>query len=157
MDAKDHIGSPIDLASIRMRGDKAKKTVEASHGGEGGGDLFSGEGADGREDTHIHTAPVVQQVAYCYLQLLGLGGEGWRRKFRPSRGLGGPGSKGGRDVERRGRGRTDPVGAKAGKEGGDIAWVRERESFEGAVVVHLEAKEFGGYTVGFGVVKEGKS
>ncbi len=60
---KDHIGSPIDLASIWMRGDEAKKTVEAGHGGEGGGDLFSGEGAGGREDTRIHAAPVVQQVA----------------------------------------------------------------------------------------------
>ncbi len=39
MDAKDHIGRPIDLASIRMRGDEAKKTVEARHGGEGGRDL----------------------------------------------------------------------------------------------------------------------
>ncbi len=95
MDAKDHIGSPIDLASIRMRGDEAKKTVEAGHGGEGGRDLFSGEGAGGREDTRIHAAPVVQQVADCYLQLLGLGRGGWGRKVRPSGGLGGPGSKGG--------------------------------------------------------------
>ncbi len=88
MDAKDHIGSPIDLASIRMRGDEVKKTVEAGHGGEGGGDLFSGEGAGGRKDTRIHAAPVVQQVAYCYLQLLGLGGGGWRKKVKPSGGLG---------------------------------------------------------------------
>ena len=36
MDAKDHIGSPIDLAPIRMGGDEAKETVKAGHGGEGG-------------------------------------------------------------------------------------------------------------------------
>ncbi len=77
MDAKDHIGSPIDLASIRMRGDEAKKTVEAGHGGEGGRDLFSGEGAGGREDTRIHAAPVVQQVAYCYLKPRNLVETGW--------------------------------------------------------------------------------
>ena len=44
---------------------------------------------------------------------------------RPSGGLGGPGSKGGGEVDRRGRGRTDPVGAKAGKEGGDVPGVRQ--------------------------------
>ena len=95
MDAKDHIGSPIDLAPIRMGRDEAEETVEAGHGGEGGGDLFGGEGAGGREDTRIHAARVVQQVAYSYLQILGLGGGGWGRKVRPSGGLGGPGSKGG--------------------------------------------------------------
>ena len=38
-------------------------------------------------------------------------------------------------VDRRGRGRTDLVGAKAGKEGSDIPGIREGESFEGAVMV----------------------
>ena len=65
--------------------------------------------------------------------------------------------KEGGGADRRGRGRTDPVGAKAGKEGRDIARVRERESFEGAVVVNVKAKKFGGDRVGFGVVKEGES
>ncbi len=91
MDAKDHIGSPIDLASILMRGDEAKKTIEAGHGGEGGRDLFSGKGAGGREDTRIHAAPVVQQVADCYLQLLRLGEKG-----QAQWGTGGPG------IQRRG-------------------------------------------------------
>ncbi len=36
MDAEDHIGSPINLAPIRMGGDEAKETVKAGHGGEGG-------------------------------------------------------------------------------------------------------------------------
>ena len=49
------------------------------------------------------------------------------------------------------------MGAKAGKEGRDIPRVRERESFEGAVVVDVKAKKFGGDRVGFGVVKEGES
>ena len=35
--------------------------------------------------------------------------------------------------------------------------VREREIFEGAVVVDDEAKKFIGDRVGFGVVKEGES
>ncbi len=76
MDAKDHIGSPIDLASIWMGGDEAKKTVKAGHGGEGGGGLFRGEGACRGEDARVHAAPVVEQVAYRYLQFLGFGGEG---------------------------------------------------------------------------------
>jgi hypothetical protein len=46
-------------------------------------------------------------------------------------------------VEGRGRGGTDPVGAKAGEECENIARVREGESFEGAVVVKGEAKKFG--------------
>jgi hypothetical protein len=36
MDAKDHIGSSIYLASIWMRGDEAEETVEAGNGREGG-------------------------------------------------------------------------------------------------------------------------
>ena len=81
------------------------------------------------------------QVAYCYLQFLGLGGCGWGRKVRPSGGLGGPGSKGGGGIDGGGRGRTDPVGAKAGKEGRNILRVREGESFEGAVVMEGEAEK----------------
>ncbi len=86
MDAKDHVGGPIDLASIRMRGDEAKETVTAGHGGEGGGDLglFHGEGACRGEDARVYAVPVVEQVAYCYLHFLGLGGCGWGRKVRPS-------------------------------------------------------------------------
>jgi hypothetical protein len=76
MDAKDHIGSPIDLASIRMRGDEAKETVKAGHSGEGGGGLFRGESTGRSEDASIRAAPVVEQVAHCYLQFLGLGGCG---------------------------------------------------------------------------------
>jgi hypothetical protein len=95
MDAKDHVGSPIDLASIRMRGDEAQETVKAGHGREGGGGLFRGEGAGRGEDPSVHAPPVVQQVAYCYLQFLGLGGCGWGRKVRPSGGLRGPRTIGG--------------------------------------------------------------
>jgi hypothetical protein len=74
MDAKDHIGSPIDLAPIRMGRDVAEETVKAGHGGEGGGDLFGGESTGRGEDASVDTAAVVQQVAYCYLQFLELGG-----------------------------------------------------------------------------------
>jgi hypothetical protein len=125
MDAKDHIGSPKDLASIRMGGDEAKKAVKAGHGGEGGGGLFRGEGACRGDDARVHAAPVVEQVAYCYLQFLGLGGCGWGREVRPSGGLGGPGTIGGGGVEGRGRGRANTVGAKAGKEGRDVPRVRQ--------------------------------
>ena len=58
-------------------------------------------------------------------------------------GTGGPGIQRRGGVDRRGRSRTDPVGAKASEKGGDIAMVRERESFEGSVVVDGEAKKFG--------------
>jgi hypothetical protein len=74
MDAKDHIGSPIDLAPIRMGRDVAEETVKAGHGGEGGRDLFGGESTGRGEDASVDTAAVVQQVAYCYLQFLELGG-----------------------------------------------------------------------------------
>jgi hypothetical protein len=50
-----------------MRGDEAKETVKTGHGREGGGSLFSGEDAGGGEDASVHAAPVVEQVAYCYL------------------------------------------------------------------------------------------
>ncbi len=60
-------------------------------------------------------------------------------------GLGGPGAIGGRSVERRrGRDRTDTVGEKIGEEGGDITRVRQGESFKGAVVAKMKAKEFDG-------------
>ena len=72
-------------------------------------------------------------------------------------GTGGPGIQRRGSVEGRGRGRTDAVGAKAGKEGRNIARVRQRESFEGAVVVKREAKKFGGDRVGFDVIEEGES
>ena len=71
MDAQDHIGSPIDLAPIRMGRDKAEETVEAGHGGEGGGGLLGGKSTGRSEDASVNTATVVQQVAYCYLQLWG--------------------------------------------------------------------------------------
>jgi hypothetical protein len=56
---QDHIGSPIDLAGIGMGGDVAKKTIEARHGGEGRGCLFTGEGAGGGKYAVVHAAPVV--------------------------------------------------------------------------------------------------
>jgi hypothetical protein len=43
--------------------------------------------------------------------------------------------KEGGGIDGGGRGRTDPVGAKASKEGMDIPRIREGESFEGAVMV----------------------
>ena len=74
MDAQDHIGSPIDLAPIRMGRDEAEETVKAGQGGEGGGGLLGGKSTGRSEDASVNTATVVQQVAYCYLQLFGLGG-----------------------------------------------------------------------------------
>ena len=98
MDAKDHIGSPIDLAPIRMGRDEAEETVKAGHGGEGGGDLFAGERTGGGEDARVYTPPVVEEVAHRDLQFLDLG---------------------------RGRGRANTVGTKAGKEGRDVPRVRQ--------------------------------
>ncbi len=74
MDAQDHVGCPIDLATIRMGRDKAKEAVEARDGGEGGGRLLRGEVAGRSEDASVHAPPVVQEVANGYLQLLELGG-----------------------------------------------------------------------------------
>jgi hypothetical protein len=42
MDAQDHVGCPMGLASIRMRRDKGQETFKADHGGKGGGGLFRG-------------------------------------------------------------------------------------------------------------------
>ena len=39
----------------------------------------------------------------------------------------------------------------------DVPGVRQGKSFEGAVMVKGEAKEFGGDRVGFGVIEEGES
>ncbi len=88
MDAQDHIGCPIDLASIRMRRDKGQETVKAGHGGEGGRDLFRGERTGRSADASVNATPVIEQVAYGYLQFLDMGGCGWGRKVRPSGGLG---------------------------------------------------------------------
>jgi hypothetical protein len=152
MEAQDHIGCPIDLASIRMRRDKGQETVKAGHGGEGGRDLFHGESIGRSEDASVNAAPVIEQV-----QFLELGGYGWGRKVRPSGGLEGPETIRGGGVDGRRRGRADTVGAKAGKEVRNVARVRQGESFEGAVVVNSEAKKLGGDRVGFGVVEEGES
>ena len=69
-------------------------------------------------------------------------------------GTGGSGTIGGGGIDGEGRGRTNPVGAKAGKEGRDIPRVRERESFEGSFVVKGKSEKFGGDRVGFGVIEE---
>ena len=57
-----------------MGRDEAEETVKAGHSGEGGGDLCGGESTGRSEDASVNTATVVQQVAYCYLHLFGLGG-----------------------------------------------------------------------------------
>jgi hypothetical protein len=77
----------------------------------------------------------------------------------PSGGLGPGAIGGGGGVAGRGRCRTDTVGAETGEEeeGGYIARVRQGWSFEGAIVVKMDAKEFGGDRVGFGVIEERES
>jgi hypothetical protein len=106
MDAKDHIGIPIDLASIRMRGDEAKETVKVDHGKEGSGDLFSGERAGGRQDASVHTAPTVEQVAHCYPPAVPW--IGWVRLG----GTEGPGTIGGESVEGREEAGQTPLGQR---------------------------------------------
>ncbi len=52
---------------------------------------------------------------------------------------------------------ANAVRAKAGKKGGNIAGVRERESASRAVVMEGEAKELGRDGVGFAVIQGGKT
>jgi hypothetical protein len=73
MDGQNHFGGPKDFASIRMGRHKAKETVKAGHGGEGGRGLFRGESTGGGEDAGVYTPPVVEEVAHRDLQLLDLG------------------------------------------------------------------------------------
>ncbi len=56
---QDHIESPIDLASIEMGGDIAKKTIEARNDEEGRGCQFAGKGAFGGKDAAVHAASVL--------------------------------------------------------------------------------------------------
>jgi hypothetical protein len=86
-----------------------------------------------------------------------LGRGGWGRGVSASGGLGGPGSVGGRNVDGGGGGGANAVRAKAGKKGGDIARVRERESARSAVVMEGETKELGRDGVGFAVIQGGKA
>ncbi len=74
MDAQDHIGSPIDLATIRMLGNKPKQTSEARHSGESGSRLFGSESTRGLKDSGIHAPPIVKEIADGHLELLDLGG-----------------------------------------------------------------------------------
>jgi hypothetical protein len=99
MHPQDHIGSPIDLAGIGVGGDIAEKPIKTRHGGEGRGCLFAGEGAGGGKDATVHAASVVQQVAAGYLYFLMLGRGCWGRGVSASRGLGGPGSVGGGNID----------------------------------------------------------
>ena len=86
-----------------------------------------------------------------------LGRGGWGRGVSASGGLGGPGSVGGRNVDGGGSGGANAVRAKAGKKGGSIARVREREGARSAVVMEGEAKELGRDGVGFAVIQGGKA
>ncbi len=58
MDAQNHFGGPKDFAPIRMGRDKAKETVKAGHGGEGGGCLFRGESTGGQRSEVIKQAMI---------------------------------------------------------------------------------------------------
>ncbi len=58
-------------------------------------------------------------------------------------------------VDGGGRGRLDPVGAKAVEQGINVAWVGE--SALGAVVSDGEAQELGGDGVGFDELETGKA
>jgi hypothetical protein len=56
-----------------------------------------------------------------------------------------------------GRGRFDPVGAKAVEQSVHVAWIGKRESALGAVVREGEAQELGGDGVRLHVVNTGKT
>jgi hypothetical protein len=56
---QDHVGSAVQLPTVRMRGHETKETIEASHGGESGGGLFTCEGAGGRKDASVDTPAVI--------------------------------------------------------------------------------------------------
>jgi hypothetical protein len=93
MDAKDHIGSSTDLASIRMRGDEAKETVKAGHGREGGGRLFSGEDAGGSEDASVNAPAIGSRAGSLPPPAVPLPGWVWLGEEGQAQwGTGGPGS-----------------------------------------------------------------
>ena len=151
-----HGRGPEDLDPVAVHRRKAKKTVQVGHGREGGGGLCAGQRTGGGEEAAVHTAPVIQEIAYCYLQLLPLGsGGGW--------GVNGGGRlRGGRTVnggviDGGGRGRFDPVGAKAEEQSVHVSWIGKRESALGAIVGEGEAQELGGNGVRFDMIKTGKT
>ena len=139
MDAQDHVGSPIDLATIRMLGNKPKQASEARQSRESGGRLLGSESTRGLEDAGVHAPPIVKEVAYCHLKLLHLGGRGRGGEVRAGGGLGGFGSVGGGGINGWRSGGGDTIGTKTGEEGGDVARVGEGERTRGAVVVDGEA------------------
>ena len=100
MDAQDHIGSPIDLATIRMLGNKPKQASESRHSGVSGGRLFGRESTRGWKDAGVHAPPIVKEVANGHLKLLHLGGRGGGGEVRAGGGLGGVGSVGGGGIIR---------------------------------------------------------
>ena len=154
MDAQDHVGSPIDLATIRMLGNKPKQASEARQSRESGGRLLGSESTRGLEDAGVHAPPIVKEVAYCHLKLLHLGGRGRGGEVRAGGGLGGFGSVGGGGIDGGRSGGGNTVGTKTGEEGGDVARVGEGERTRGAVVVDGKSQKFGGDGVSFAVVGE---
>jgi hypothetical protein len=88
--------------------------------------------------------------------MLGRGGWAKLRGVRSSWGLGGPGSMGGGNVDGGGGSGASAVRAKAGKKGGNIAGVRERESARRVVVMEGETKELGRDGMGFAMIEGGK-
>ena len=125
-DVEGHGRGSEDLHAIAVSGDKAKKAVQVCHGRMGGSGLCAGQRTGCSEDTTVDASTIIQEIAYCYLQLLLLGGGGGRG------GIGGGALRCRRAVDRRmidgrRRGRLDAAGPKAVQQGVYIAWVGERE------------------------------
>jgi hypothetical protein len=93
--AEDHVRSAEDFDAIGMRGGVSKEAVESGHGVGGGMSLLRGQSAGGGQETRVHSAAIVQEVAYGYLEFLCLRGGGWRGGVKGGRRLGFAGAEDG--------------------------------------------------------------
>ena len=65
-----------DLNPVAVSGRIAEKAVQVGHGRKSGVGLCAGQRTGGGEDAAVDTSTIIQEIAYCYLQLLLLGGSG---------------------------------------------------------------------------------
>jgi len=99
--------------SRRIFGSIAEKTFESSHSSQSRLRL-AGEGAYSREHGGINGTGIIQERTYHDLELLTLGGSGWRGKVRGSSRLGSFTTIGGGSIYSRGGGKTNAVRSNTG-------------------------------------------
>ncbi len=94
-DVEGHGGRPKNFHAVAMGGHEPQETLQVGHGVEGGSGLCAGQRAGGGKSPAVDTAPIVEEIAYCYLELFLLrSGGGWG-------GIGGCVLRGGRAVNGR--------------------------------------------------------